>query len=497
MTGRLADLFRLAWGLVYWNARKTWFQARRGRSPCPCQSPSDSGRAFETRCEACVDWADAARFRRVCPLLVPTPNGLRCSVDTPRVRPFWGRALAIYGGAALALYLAGACALFGFLRTVGYPISIAHLVWPPSWHRVGQVRGWFFMERAQRAFAAGRTSEGMLYLTNAHEFDPDNYAVAFTLAQRLQLTHPLRADELYRELIRDHPAQRPLTYQVWFRALLARGDFAAVEEIARLRVLEDPDHASVWMRALIFASRQTGEQTTLRQLLASEHAAAIPWRPLLGTELLLRENRARARAELNRPWPGIPPYGLYYQIDERIELGDVIGAVDLLESNRSRLDDTAIAALLLHAYATMGATTSRDRLLTSLLAPALSPPMINLLAAHLIRHPDPTTLERLFTKFQQTDLALTDATLECHLALFCAIGVAGDWSKLQTLGAEMRSQIGGQAAMLGVAENFFRHRGDDAPVARLLPILPMSLEVHYALLERYPGRRPKPARFLP
>ena len=76
MTGWIADFFRLAWGLLYWNYRKSWFRLRRGRARCPCQSPSDSGRALETVCEASLSWHKHANFRRVCPLLVDTP-GLR------------------------------------------------------------------------------------------------------------------------------------------------------------------------------------------------------------------------------------------------------------------------------------------------------------------------------------------------------------------------------------------------------------------------------------
>jgi hypothetical protein len=71
--GWLADLFRLAWGLLYLNTRKAWFQLCRGRAPCPCQSPSETGR--EARVSR--DWP--ARFRSGCLFLVETPQGLRNS----------------------------------------------------------------------------------------------------------------------------------------------------------------------------------------------------------------------------------------------------------------------------------------------------------------------------------------------------------------------------------------------------------------------------------
>lgn len=497
--GRLADLLRLAWGLLYWNIRKSWFQLRRGRSPCPCQSASDSGRAYETICEACVSWHRPAAFRRVCPLLVETPDGLRCSVDTERVRPFWLRAFGFYGGSILTLYLAAALTIFAFLRTVGYPISIVHLVWPGSWHRVGQVRGWFFMDRAQRAMAHGQMAEGMLYLANAYEFDPDNYTVAFTLAQKLQITQPHRSDEIFRQLVVAHPEQKNLTYQVWFRALLARGDFPAIEALARARIVDDPANAAVWMRALIFASRQTGSEASLRQLLESAHAAIRPWHPLLETELLLRAHRVdEARSRLRQPWLESPPFAFFYQISERIALGDGIAAVDLLEAHRARLDDNARAALLLRAYATLGASQSVERLATRLLDPPVSLASANLVAAHLIRQPNPAVFERLFFEFGRSKIPLTDDSLETYLALYCAAGVVGDWDRMHTIAGAIRTPGRGNTLTLGAVEAFFRGQTTRTRISGLLPALPMPLEVHYALLERYPGpRTPAPAASTP
>jgi hypothetical protein len=490
--GRLADLLRLAWGLLYWNARKTWFQLRRDHTPCPCQCASDSGQAYETHCDACLTWHQPTRFRRVCPLLVETSDGLRCSADTADVRPFWLRALGFYGGSALALYLSAALGLFAFLRAVGYPISIVHLVWPGSWHRVGEVRGWFFMDRAQRAFAEGRGAEGMLYLANAYEFDPTNYTVAFTLAQKLQLTQPQRSDALYRQLSLRHPQQSALTDQVWFRALLARGDFPAVEELALARLLRDPDprNASVWMRALIFASRQNATTASLQQLLESSAPAVRVWHPLLETELSLRAGQTRqARSRLREPWTDMPAYGLFYQVNEMIVLGDGMDAADRLQARTDRIDDTARATLLLRVYATLGATQSLDSLATTLLDPPLSLARANLLAAHLIRHPNPAHFDRLFSVFTQSRIPLTDESLETHLALYCAAGATGDWEKMHAIAAILRTPGRGNTLTLGAVEAFFRGQTTQTRIAGLLSALPMPLEAHYALLERYPGPR--------
>ena len=153
MIGWLGDFLRFWWGLLYWNTRKSLFRLNRDRARCPCQNPSDSGRARETGCDAAHAWYQPARFRRVCPLLVETAEGLRCAADARDVRPFWGRAAAYYAAAALALYLAAVFALFACLRIVGYPLSPVSLLWPPRWSDLRLARGDYFVAKAQRALA--------------------------------------------------------------------------------------------------------------------------------------------------------------------------------------------------------------------------------------------------------------------------------------------------------------------------------------------------------
>lgn len=489
MVGRVADLFRLAWGLVYWNVRKSWFQARRGRSPCPCQSPSDSGRAYETACDACLSWHNPENFRRVCPLLVKTADGLHCSVNTPGVRPFWGRAFSIYGGTFLAAYLILALGAFAFLRTVGYPINLGHLVWPGKWHRVTELRGSFFMQRATRAFAEGRPGEGMLYLANAHEFDPANFEIAFTLAQKTQVGQPARSDEIYRRLLARHPAQRALVSESWYRALLARGDFAAIIDLARVEVLEDQPRSGVWLRALIFACRQTQNPAPLEQLLATDSAPAAMWRPVLETELLLLARRtAEARQHLNRSWDNAPAFAKYYQIRELAALGDGLAAVDLVGKYGQQLDDVARVTLLLEAYAGLGVRSQRQRLVATMLSGQLTPAAVSVLAAHLIRHPDAEILDQLFTRFTRAQVPLTSETLEAFLALYCTAGAARDAQKMRVIGAFLAQHGEGSRFTLSVAGAFFRGETPLTRVSAILPALPVSLEVSYALLERYPGR---------
>ncbi len=489
MTGWLADFFRLAGGLLYWNTRKSWFQLRRGRARCPCQSPSDSGRALETHCEASIHWASAARFRRVCPLLVKTPAGWRCSANTADVRPFWGRAFGYYGGTLAAVYLTAVLSVFIFLRAVGYPVSVFHVAWPPAWHRVGEARGWFFMEKARRAFAANHTSEALLYLSNAYEFDPSNYAAGLTLAKTLQSGQPVLSNRVYDRLLHEHPSKREDTAQEWFRALLARGDFEAVSALARDEVLAAGPHASVWMRALVFATHQSRHDDALRALRDSPLPAATVWRPLLDTELLLLAGReVEARSVITTgDWSNVPPYGIYYQVQQLTELGDAITALDLLGRNGTALDDETRVTLQLAAYAHQGAQAPLQRLVDQLLGQKLSLPVIKILSAQLIRYPDPAILAQLQARFRAEHIPFNTESAGAIFSLLCAAGVNGDWPMFNELRASITEQAGTSSAFLAAVETFFRGRSSATRITSFLPALPLPLEVNYALISRYPG----------
>lgn len=489
MFGRLADLSRLAWGLVYWNTRKSLFQLRRGRTRNPCQNPSDSGRAMETHCDACLSWDKPSRFRRVCPLLVEGRDGLVCSANAADVRPFWGRFVLYYGGSLLSVYTVAVLAVFLSLRAVGYPISIVHVALPPLWYRVPQARGWFFVEKANRAFATGKTAEGLLSLNNAYQFDPTNYGAGLALAKNYQAGQPRLSDEFYARLIREHPDQRSTTSQEWFRALLARGDFNQASAIARGEVLADLPHAQVWMRSLLFTTAQAATDAPLRELLADKSPAAAAWHPLIETELLLRAHRTReARAALDRPWPAkAPAFTVYYQVNALIALGDTFAALDRLAAQPAgRIDDEAGVTLRLEAYAAGRNTTllqrEFDRILTQ-----LNPPRIKILCAHLIRHPDRAQFTQLCARVERNHLPLSTETAGVWFSLLCTAGAVGDQAQLHTFVVKLKQASTTPFAALDFVEGFFRGGTVEQRITSFLPILPLPLEINYALIERYPG----------
>lgn len=493
MLGWLADLFRLVWGLLYWNIRKSWFRFRRGRSACPCQSPSDSGRAFETGCEACLHWHQPKRFRRVCPLLVDTPHGVRCSVDTANVRPFWGRALAAYGGALGTFYLVAVLGVFGFLRTVGYPVSVIDVALPPLWPRLAHARAYYFFEQSKRAFEAGKGSEGLLYLANAYEFDPSNYNAGITLAKNYQVGQPTRADEVFERLLRDHPDKRSATAQDWFRALLARGSFEKIATLARAQILADPPRAHVWLRALLFAVRQSGNVQPLRDLLADSSPNAVTWHPVLATELLIRTGRLTdARAALDRPWTVtgqnprlIAQAMLVYRVSSLIALRDAYAALDLLDRHRNALDAEAHITLRLDALAAGGGVQSTRLAAQPLLAQRANLATIKILCAQLIRHPDAELFRQLCAQVDREPPHLDSDTAGIWFSLLCTAGAVGDIARLHTLTEQLKQASATPFHALVLVEAFFRGQTAERRITSVLPFLPLPTEVNYALIERF------------
>lgn len=476
---------------MYWNIRKSWFRFRRSGGASPCQAQSDSGRAYETQCEACTSWHHPARFRRVCPLLVETPQGLRCSADTAEVRPFWRQTLRYYGGLAGALYLAGVIVVFAFLRGVGYPVSIVHVGLPPLWHRVGEARGWFFLTKAQLAFEKNRVSEGLLYLTNAYDMDPRNYVAGLSLAKHLQAGQPSHSDELFMRLLREHPERRHATAQEWFRALLARGSFARITSLARDELLAGGPHGQVWTRALVFAARRSPSEAVIAELAAHTAAAVQPWRKVFQVELLLRTGRTReARTLIETTWPpASPAFSLFYRISALTEMRDSFAALDLLSRFPHQLDGEATATLRLDALAAGGMQRPLlqevDRLLATPMTPATLSVM-KIMCAHLIRFPNQVVFDRVMQKIARDPIPLHTESAGIWFSLFCAAGAVNDRTRLHELAAQLRLASDQPFMVLSAVEAFFRGEAIERRLTSYLPWLPLPLEVTYALLERYP-----------
>ena len=486
-------MIRLLWGLLYWNLRKSWFRSRRGRVPCPCQSPGDSGHAYATACEACLTWSRPSRFRAVCPLLVRTPEGLRCSTERANVRPFWGRAATILAGGALALALVAATAAFVSLRTIGIPVTLSQVTLPSRWQEIPRIRGDYFLERYHRAAAAGNAEEALLHLESAHRSDPENRVTGLLLAKHLQARNPERSDGIYRNLIAAHPAHRHAIAQDWFRALLARGNMERVADLALGEIISGAPAAPVWVRALLFARRRMPSLDSTAAHGGGGLPGLDPWLPLFRVEKLLREGRfGDAVALLERDWPGTPDdFEAFYQSAALLELGRAFSALEALARKPDIRDGEVLLSARLGALAAAGAERMLrqevDRALATRLA-AGKLAVLRVLSAHLIRHPDKDLFGRVLGQVRDDSMPFNDETSGVWFSLFCAAGAVGDESNLGLLAGFIRDAIGRPFFALGATEAFFRGDSNETSILPFLPSLPLPLEVTYALLERYPGR---------
>lgn len=492
MLGWCADSFRFLWSLLYWNTRKSLFRLRGAVGTAPCQNPSDSGLAARTSCDACLHWHTKTRFKAVCPLLTfDADNNALCSVNANAVRPFWLRAFAYVGVGALCLYLVGTVSVFTLLRTRGYEITYVGVAWPPEWRRFHVVQARLFYEKGRAAFAEGRTSEAVLSLAHAYERDPQLYEAGGLLAWLWQASQPVSANRIYLQLIRDHPQRRAETAQRWHRALLSRGDFESIGRLSTEMLSQDSPHLAAWTYALLFADRHSPsttpsllDQTLQRVSTIPPEAAAVLRQagelkeksPELARKRLLRVSGAQegpASAILE-----------YHRINSLIRLGFPREALEQLDRS-SVLDARANTTLRLDAHAVANNRLERQRIITTVLGSRPTLASIELLAAHLIRYPEASLIETLFSQLESTPLAEVPDNYSGFAALFCLAALHADSPRCDHFSGILRRISGASLTFLSGLEAFLRGETSDRRMGTFLPRLqPLSLEVIYALHDR-------------
>lgn len=490
MVGYISDSVRLAWGLIYWNIRKSAYRISGRRRPPPCQNPSDSGKAMQTRCEGCVSWDQPRRFRKVCPLLVENPDGqLRCSVDDREVRPYWGRFLRYYGGVFASLYLVCGIGLYAYLRSIGYPISPVHLLWPPKWHLVPQAESGYFFNESRTAMLSGDYRKGLLALANAYEADPKNYIAALEMAENNEAMQPAMADQIYAALLTTHPEHRQEITDHWYHSELARGDDLAIEPLAAGEVDADPSRENFWMRALILASRRSGDTRALAAFRADP--AHARWAGVVDMELAGRHlSGDQAIQCYAQPLaPGTPSYGLFFRLDQLMRAGDPMSALDELERHRRELDSSAKVALRLDGLALAQAQEQRERELRALLGQPYSETLMEVVGAHLIRHPDGAALALAYRTLLNRAPAPAPLTVGVWTTYFCAAGASGDFDTMHEIGGRLVASGVMAAPTVQAMDSYFRGKAGSRRVTSFLPFVPLPLEAVYALL----GLRPPPA----
>lgn len=490
MLGWLTDILRICWGFVYWNSRKSVYRWSGRRGVCPCQNSSDSGRAGETGCDAALNFAKPIRFRVVCPLLKPTADGtLMCSVNKEDVRPFWGRVVVTSILSVTLFYTAVVLTIFGFMRQVGYPISVQMVAWPPKWSEINQAKSQYFLQNAQEAFTAGELTETVMSLSLAYEYDVYNYEAGFFLARLWQANRPEFSNHLYQELISNHPEHRTQTAQAWLRSLLPRADYNWIEKLA-INALRFGDNSSpAWLNAFLFSNQRTENDTVIPSLLATPETLSPGVETVLRWEQRIRQSPPEiAREFLLQPPPlNSPDFVYYFQIRLLISMGFPIDAVDIINEGKNPLSDRDRITLELEALAQANFQRSYHKLFDSILRISPSLGQIDILAVHLITNPNQEYYRRTKTLLTPSRLSSQDQKLTASLALFFLAGVHGDIEYQNQLAAEIRELTQSKFLILDATiAAMARPKIEQSRVRSLLPGLqPLSLDLTYALLEYF------------
>jgi hypothetical protein len=486
--GWIADFFRFWWALVYWNIRKTWFRlAGAHRDSCPCQEASDSGLALDSRCAAVLGWRDPRRFRRVCPLLVQTKDGWRCSVDAERVRPFWMRAFLFGGAAAATLYLVATLGLFMALRTTGYDVAYAMVAWPGRWAELRSSQERLYATRAQEALVAGDYQTAILALQTVCRLNPRNLPAGLMLARLSLLAgQPSIAEYIYSRLMHDVPEQRPAIARVWIRSLLAAGNYQTVKPLATAMLSEDSGHRDAWMRALVFAARQTNDEAALAPVLSGEHGLPEWCVEIAAIEQqLLLKRPERALSRLNRvAMRAGSSYLPCYQADRLLVLGRAEPAVNLLKAYGSTVPADAGAILRMRAFDALGWTALGQAEFDGLMGMPMNSRLATLVSAHLITHPAATRSEEFLRRFIQEPPALTDDTLAIHHAAYLLATLRSQGATAEAILRPITTFTKSDARPLRGLAQLVQSGAPAREVRQVLPVVPLPIEVVYALLER-------------
>lgn len=451
---------------------------------------------METRCDPSLMLQQPARFRHVCPLLKAGPDGRwRCSVDTPEVRPFWGRAFATFGLALLLIYLTGTLAAWALLRSRGYPIAYAEVTWPPAWSRFHLVQSRFFASKANRALAKNDVQEALMSLSVAYQLDRQNYALGRLFAQLTQAAQPALSDRVYAQLAHDHAERRPETFAAWYEALLWRADFGSIKALAREALTSDTNRSSAWLNALLFALRREPDEVLVKELASAKESAVA--NAVFSLELQTRGPASVARAALlSAPPQGAPEYLSYYRPKRLIELGFGQDALAMLDRSTAALPARDQLLLHLEAYTALGWRSLIRNDVEALIGRPFNAVGAELLASYLIRHPDEELLRLAFDAFKALPLTQEETTYRTWTSWLCAAGANRDFGRFREAAEQMKKISGADYRALKQVEAFFRGESASARIESYLPAMqPIPIEITYALLERYyQPRAPTPAK---
>ena len=489
MTGWISDTFRLAWGALYWNTRKTWHLLRGRRGPCPCQVASDSGLAHRTGCEAITHFRSPGRFRVACPLLSRRADGAWvCSVDAPRTRPFWGRAFLLFSFGGLGSYAVATLLVFLALNALGFRPSYRQVAWPRAWPELRAVQSQRYLEQSREARAAGRPAEALFALSNAYELNPADYASGLLLAQLCQGAQPVQSDAVFARLYREHLDRREHTAKMWYRALLARGEMAGIVPLALDRLLASEGEPSPgWIQALLFAGRRAGRPE------AFATAARHPRLPAAAHSLVELEQSLATQSRPERIHTlvdAIPTqresFAAAYLLRRLLEENRPDLVLSLASSGTAPLGERESVLLRLDALAALGRSGDRLALLRRLLAAPVHPATRELLSAHLILYPDRDLLRLVAQANRRDPLPANENAYPTLLSWFTACAIDGDPELVREASTLLSQAAERDLRALERTRQAFLADPSTFRLEQVLPLIqPLPLETTYALYARY------------
>jgi tetratricopeptide (TPR) repeat protein len=389
----LADIFRFAHALIYWNWRKQFYRLGGCRGPAPCQNESDEAKLGLVRCDVVMQWNQPGRFRPLCPLLVHTPEGWRCSVPAKSVRPFWMRASAIGLGSVAALWLALTFSVFAFFRW-GNDLEIrwVDIGWPGHWSRVRTAQSERLFHRSMAALRQGNLDEAYLALTSARQRDPRNYRANLLVGQITMFQGSyLFADEIFAQLRRDTPEEAYRTAVVYHDTLLMLLRYGRLARHCFEMARADPDRASLWFRSLLFALRGGRLAADFVRDHSAELGSLSPHaRLLIEAEAEIALGRDDRALELLRPPYSGPlnPVYMELQVARLAELGETVAAQVLLDFYGPLLGEFRHARAQFALDLRSGDRTAAEASFRQLLTFTTDSVRAQLVALELILHPD-------------------------------------------------------------------------------------------------------------
>lgn len=278
--------------------------------PAPCQSGSDTGRANETHCEACLRLDRSTRYRHVCPALRVTSRGAFCTLDSAAIRPCWTRALVALVLPPLALAATAILGVWLFLRFGSglAALPIGDVAWPPRWKNIAEHRRSHFRATALRALAAGDPSTTSVALFSAAHSGSGTPAENHTLARLATLGgyHSL-ADEIHVATIAAHPDRAAELAIAWHDDLLISARPRQLARLALAQLARADAPREFWLRAFFDSLRHRG---VAAELLALSPPLELPHpglRPALAARKALDQNDQPAAADQLLAFSGLLP----------------------------------------------------------------------------------------------------------------------------------------------------------------------------------------------